>query len=63
MKGSPAYENTLYELAPDRHAGYLSLRERDARCDACRMADRCPDAWMGSLDCPDLDHLLKGEGK
>ena len=62
MKGTATYENRLAEADPGAHRAYLSLRERDERCNWCRMADRCPSAWMGSLECPDLDHLLAKEG-
>jgi hypothetical protein len=61
MNGDARYENRLTEADPGAYGSYISLRERDARCDACRMAGVCPVAWAGALDCPDLDHLVKGE--
>jgi len=63
MNGTATYEDRLAQADPARHAAYISLRERDARCDSCRATRVCPDAWQGAYDCPDLDHLMKGEDK
>jgi len=60
MNGDAQYEHALAEAAPARYAAYVSLRERDERCNWCRVADCCPSAWMGALDCPDLSEM-KGE--
>jgi hypothetical protein len=64
MNGDARYEDRLREADPARFGVYLSLRERDARCDSCKLAGVCPDAWEGTLTCPDLQNLsteTKGE--